>query len=132
MKMNAEIKDVLSKTRPFAFATSSKDGVPNVVPVGMLLVKDDETIWVIDNYMDKTLANVKENPTASFYVWNPECPNSYQIKCDVCVENSGRDYEEAVAFAHSKKETYPAKNLLKLKVRDVFYVTPGPNAGKRV
>lgn len=132
MKMTTEVKEVLSKTKPFALATASKSGIPNVAPVGMLIVKDDETIWIVDNYMNKTLANVKENPFASFYVWNPEFPNGYQIKCKVAVENSGKDYEEAVAFAHAKKETYPAKNLLKLKVTDIFYVTPGPNAGKKI
>ncbi|MFA6804829.1 MAG: pyridoxamine 5'-phosphate oxidase family protein [Candidatus Methanomethylophilaceae archaeon] len=132
MKMPSEVKEVLSKTKPYAFATASASGMPNVVPVGMLIPKDDETLWLVDNYLNKTLANVKENPHASIYVWNPECPNSYQIKCSVAVENSGKDYEDAVAFAHSKKETFPAKNLLKLKVEEIYYVTPGPNAGKKI
>ena len=132
MKMPSEVKEVLSKTKPYAFATASASGMPNVVPVGMLIPKDDETLWLVDNYLNKTLANVKENPHASIYVWNPERPNSYQIKCSVAVENSGKDYEDAVAFAHSKKETFPAKNLLKLKVEEIYYVTPGPNAGKKI
>lgn len=130
--MPSEVKEVLSKTKPYAFATASASGMPNVVPVGMLIPKDDETLWLVDNYLNKTLANVKENPHASIYVWNPERPNSYQIKCSVAVENSGKDYEDAVAFAHSKKETFPAKNLLKLKVEEIYYVTPGPNAGKKI
>ena len=132
MKLTSEVIDVMSKVRIYPVATASKDGVPNVVPVGMLMRKDDENIWIIDNYMDKTLKNVKENPIISFYAWDPESPNSFQIKCSVTVENSGADYEEAVKFAHSKKETYPAKNLFKLKVQDVYYVTPGTNAGKKL
>jgi len=132
MKLTADVKEAMSKNRIFALATASKSGVPNVVPVGMLVVKDDENIWVVDNYMDKTLANVKENPQVSFYVWVPEHPNSYQVKCDVVVEDSGKDYEEAVKYAHSIKEIYPAKTLLKLKVREIYYVSPGPNAGKKV
>jgi predicted pyridoxine 5'-phosphate oxidase superfamily flavin-nucleotide-binding protein len=132
MKLTADVKEAMSKNKIFALATASKDGVPNVVPIGMLMLKDDENIWAIDNYMDKTLANVKENPQASFYVWVPELPNSFQVKCDVTVEDSGPDYEEAVKFAHSIKEIYPAKTLLKLKVREVFYTTPGANAGKKV
>jgi len=132
MKLTSEVKEVMSKVRIYPVATASKSGVPNVVPVGMLIPKDDETIWIIDNYMDKTLSNVKENPVIALYAWDPESPNSYQIKCSVTVENSGADYEEAVRFAHSKKETFPAKNLFKLKITDVFYVTPGLNAGKKL
>ena len=132
MKLTQEVKDVMSKVRIYPVATASKSGVPNVVPVGFLLPREDETIWIIDNYMDKTLKNVKENPWISFYAWDPESPNSYQVKCSVTVKNSGAEYEEAVRIAHSKKETYPAKNLFILKVEDVFYVTPGPNAGKKL
>ena len=132
MKLTAEVKEVMSKVRIYSIATASKDGVPNVVPAGMFMIKDDETIWLIDNYMDKTLKNVKENPVVAFYAWDPESPNSYQVKCSVTIENSGPDYEEAVKIAHSKSEKYPAKNLLKLKVQDIFYVTPGPNAGKKI
>lgn len=132
MKLTQEVKDVMSKVRVFPLATASRSGVPNVVPVGFLFAKDDDTVWVIDNYFDKTLANVRENPEASFYAWDPETPDSFQVKCDVEVCGSGAEYEEAVRIAHSKNEAYPAKNLLKLKVRDVFYVTPGPKAGKKV
>lgn len=132
MKLNSDVKNVMSKVKVFPVATSSKSGIPNVVPIGMLIPKDDETIWIIDNFMDKTLKNITENPIASFYAWDPESENSYQIKCSVTVKNSGADYEEAVKFAHAKKETLPAKNLFVLKVTDVFYVTPGPKAGKKV
>jgi Predicted flavin-nucleotide-binding protein structurally related to pyridoxine 5''-phosphate oxidase len=114
-------------------ATSSKDGIPNVVPLGMVILQaDGETIWAVDNFMNKTLANVKENPKAAIVVFNPDGKESYQIKGSVTVENSGKDYEAAVKFAHEKRETLPAKNLLKIKITDIFYVSPGPNAGKRV
>ncbi len=127
------MKAVLNKIRIFPLATSSKDGTPNVVPIGMLILQpDNETIWVVDNYMSKTVANAKENPKVSIYVWDPESPDSYQIKGSVTVENSGSDYEKAVEFAHSKKETYPAKNLLKIKITDVYYTTPGPKAGQKI
>lgn len=133
VKLNEEIKAVIGKIRIFPLATASKDGTPNVVPVGMVMLQpDDETIWVVDNYMDKTVSNVKENQKASIYVWDPESPDSYQIKGSVTVENLGPDYEEAVKIAHAKKETFPAKNLIKIKITDVYYTTPGPKAGKRI
>lgn len=128
----AKLKEMMGKQGIYAFATASKDGVPNVVPVGMLFPGDDGKVWLVDNFLNKTLANLKENPKAAFYIWFPDCGDSYQVKGSVVIENSGADYEKAVAFAHSKKETLPAKNLVKMTVEEVYYVTPGPNAGKRV
>lgn len=117
--------------RIFSLATASADGVPNVVPVGFLFEGRDGSIWVIDNYMKKTLANVKENPRASFYIWQQGAKESYQVKCSVKVESSGDDYDLAVKIAHERREEFPAKNLLKLVPEEIYYVTPGPGAGRK-
>ena len=37
-KLTAEMLEAMTKQGIFAFATASKDGVPNVVPVGMLFM----------------------------------------------------------------------------------------------
>lgn len=133
VKLNDEMKKIFGKLRIIPLATSSKDGIPNVVPIGMTILQDDdETIWIVDNYMEKSISNIKENPNASLYIWDPETPESYQIKGTVKVENSGEDYDKAVKYAHDKRETLPAKNLLKLTITDIYYVTPGPKAGKKV
>jgi hypothetical protein len=131
-KLTQEMIDKMKAQGKFAFATASKDGVPNVVPVGMLFVGEDGNIWLVDNYLNKTLANLKENPRAAFYIWYPDCGESYQIKGTVTIECSGPDYEKAKAFAHSIKETFPAKNLVKMTVEDIYYVTPGDHAGKKL
>ena len=127
--LTPEIIEEMKNQRIFSLATSTKNGIPNVVPVGFLFAGDDNKIWVIDNYFKKTLKNIKENPFVSFYVWHPECKESYQIKGKVEIVSSGPDYEKAVALAHSKKETYPAKNLIKIEVTEIYYVTPGDHAG---
>lgn len=116
----------------YAVATSSKDGIPNVAPMGMMILKSKSEFWLVDNYMDKSIKNIKENPHVSFYVWNKDGKIAFQVKCDAKVENSGADYEEAKAFAKKKRETLPAKNLVKLKVREVYSVSPGPDAGKKL
>ncbi|MDR3206297.1 MAG: pyridoxamine 5'-phosphate oxidase family protein [Candidatus Methanoplasma sp.] len=133
VKLNDDVRNLVANIKIFPFATASKAGEPNVAPIGLLVLQQDgETVWIVDNFMNKTLANLKENPNASFYVWNPEFPDSYQIKGTVTVENSGQDYEKAVQLAHARKETLPAKNLLKFRITEVFYTTPGPKAGTRV
>lgn len=128
-KIPPEILEEMKKQKIFSLATSTKDGIPNVVPVGMLFAGEDGKIWLVDNYLKKTLENIRENPAVSFFVWNPDCKESYQLKGRAEIIFSGPDYEKAVAFAHSKKETYPAKNLIKIDVTEIYYVTPGGHAG---
>ena len=127
-----EMESMMKSQGVFALATASKSGVPNVVPVGMLFLGDDGKVWLVDNFLKKTLSNLKENPWASFYLWSPESKESYQLKGRATIVNSGADYEKAVAFAHAKKETLPAKNLVKIEVTEAYYVTPGPHAGNCV
>ena len=127
-----EMVDELNATGIKSFATASKDGTPNVVPVGFLFMGPDGNIWVIDNYFKKTLQNLKENPKAAFFIWTRDFKESYQIKGSVTIESSGPDYEKAVQLAHEKNEIYPAKSLIKMKVEDIFYVTPGDHAGNKL
>jgi hypothetical protein len=130
--LSKEVQDTMEGQSYFPFATASKDGIPNVVPIGFLFEGPDNNIWVVDNYMDKTLSNLRENPRASFYIWHAGVKEGYQVKCSVKVEDSGKDYEQAVKITHEKKETFPAKTLMKLTVEEVYYVTPGAHAGKKV
>ena len=131
-KLTPEILEQMKKQKVYSVATASKDGVPNVVPVGMLIPQEDGSIWIIDNYFKKTLANMQENPKAAFYVWNPECTDSWQIKGSLSIENSGPDYEAGAVYAKLINEKLPAKNLVKMTVDEVYYVTPGDHAGQKV
>ena len=129
VKFNAEMKSEFQKLKTIYLATTSKAGVPNVVPIGAMFLIDDETLWVIDNFMKKTMNNVKENPVATFDIWNPDGTMSYQVKCDVKYENSGADYEKAKDMMHQKRADLPAKGLLKLTFKEIYQVKPGPGAG---
>lgn len=117
----------------FALATASKSGVPNVVPIGFLFVANDDEIWVIDNYLNKTLANVRENPVAAVYAQGGENGKEcIQVKGKVTYEDSGADYEACVTKAHAVNPAFPAKGLFKIKVSCEFDTAPGPNAGKKL
>ena len=131
-KLTPEILEQMKKQKVYSVATASKDGVPNVVPVGMLIPQEDGSIWIVDNYFRKTIANMQENPKAAFYVWNPECTESWQIKGSLSIENSGPDYEAGAVYAKLINEKLPAKNLVKMTVDEVYYVTPGDHAGQKV
>ena len=132
-ELTPEMKECMKAMRIFSLATASKDGVPNVVPVGMLFPGEDGKIWIIDNFFDKTIANMKENPRASFFLWSPEYKGGcWQVKGSLEILDSGSDYEKAVTIAHSRMETAPAKHLVKMCIDDVYNVAPGPEAGKKV
>ena len=128
-KIDDNIKSEFQKMKIIYLATSSKSGIPNVVPMGAMFLQDDENLWIVDNFMKKTLSNLKENPKASFCVWTPEGDMSWQIKCDAVVENEGADYEKARDMMHQKRPDLPAKGLVKLKFKEIYQVKPGPGAG---
>ena len=77
-KLTTEMKEAFSKMKIFPVATASKNGTPNVIPIGIVELVDDETIWITDNFMNKTLDNLKANPKIAFYVWGPEIKGCFQ------------------------------------------------------
>ena len=116
----------------FPLATASKNGIPNVAPMGMVFVADPETIWIADNFMNKTRANVEENPKASLYVYGAGAKGCLQIKADVTVATEGEDFEKLVSLAFEKKPTLNPKAVLILKITDLFTCAPGPDAGAKL
>ncbi len=137
MAISAEAKQLFADHKAdhkyFALATASKAGVPNVVPIGFLWVANDDEIWVIDNYLNKTLANILENPVAAVYAIGGESKHeTVQLKGKCVYETSGKDYEAAKEMAHKANPGFPAKGLVKIKVSCAFDTTPGPNAGKKI
>ncbi|NOQ48559.1 pyridoxamine 5'-phosphate oxidase family protein [Methanococcoides sp.] len=132
VKLTEDMKEAFSKVQIFPFATASKAGIPNVIPIGMCKLVDDETIWVTDNYFLKTRQNLDENPVASIFVWGPEVGGCFQIKGDVEIKTSGDDYDKAHAGAKAKGDKFPAKALMVMKITDVFECKSGDDAGKKL
>jgi predicted pyridoxine 5'-phosphate oxidase superfamily flavin-nucleotide-binding protein len=130
--LTAEMKQAFEAVKVFPLATASRSGIPNVAPMGSVFLIDDETIWIGDNFMQKTLANLLENPKAALYVYGPGAKGCYQIKADVTVKTSGEEYEKMKAMIHEKKPNLPAKSLLILKITEVYECMPGADAGKRL
>jgi len=130
--LTEEMKTAFRTMKAFPVATASKDGWPNVVPIGFVELVDDETIWIADNFMKKTLANVQENPKVSINIWGPETKGCFQIKGDVTIVTEGPEFEKMQFTVHSKMAKAPAKSLLIVKIREVYECAPGPNAGEKI
>lgn len=132
VNLTPEMKETFSKIKLFPVATASKNGIPNVVPIAFVSLVADDTIWLADNYMHKTLANVKENPHAAIYIYDADAKKCFQIKGTVEVKTSGPDYEKMKKMVNEKKPGLPAKSLLVMKVTEVYECNPGPHAGKKL
>lgn len=127
-----DIKEAFSTMQIFPVATASKDGIPNVVPIGFVMLVDDSTIWIADNFMNKSLLNVMENPRVSIYLWGPKTKGSYQIKGTVELKTSGAEFDQMQETVRSKMAQAPAKSLFIMKITDVYDCSPGPNAGVKL
>ncbi len=132
VKLTEEMKTAFSKVKIFPVATASKEGIPNVVPMGFCRLEDEETIWIGDNFMVKTLANLEENPNVAIYVWGPETGGCFQIKGKAQIFSSGEKFEKMKEIVHTAKPGLPAKNLIEVKITEIFQCAPGPNAGNKL
>lgn len=130
--LTEEMKKVFEKVKVFPVATASKIGIPNVAPMASVFLRDEDTIWIGDNYMNKTLANLKENPALAIYAWDPETKQCLQMKGEATIRTEGAEYEEMRAGLKAKNEGFPAKSLIILKVTEVFTCVPGKDAGKKL
>jgi len=130
--LTPEMKETFARNKLFPVATASKKGIPNVAPIAFVVMVDDETLWLADNFMHKTLANVKENPHAAVYIYDADLKKCFQIKGSIEIKTAGPDYEKMKKMVHEKKPGLPAKSLLVMKITEVFECNPGPHAGKKL
>ena len=132
VKLTAEMKEAFAKMKVFPVATASKDGTPNVIPLGIAELIDDETVWFVDNFMNKSLSNIRTNPKIAFYIWGPEIKGCYQIKGVAAIKTSGAEFDAMKAKINIKNPALPARSLVIVKITEVFECKPGPTAGAKI
>jgi len=106
MKISAEIKEMINekaKSPRIHFATSTKNGKPNVVPVGDVEVISDNGILIVDTLFDKTRKNLEENPQVSIAVEVLEEFKAYQLKGKAKIFTEGKMFEKALQV-HERSE----------------------------
>jgi predicted pyridoxine 5'-phosphate oxidase superfamily flavin-nucleotide-binding protein len=131
-KLNEEMMELFKAAKHYPLATASKDGDPNVVPVGSVYLIDPETIWIGNQFMNLSIKNVEENPRVCLYAWGPETKGCLKIKANVTVHNSGPDYEKMKGMVKARRAELVCKSLLVLKITEVYNCKSGQDAGKRL
>ncbi len=128
--MNKDMMDAIEKDN-VVFLSTTSDNIPNVVPIGFARPIDDENILLVDNFMNKTHANLEKNPKAAIVCREAsKCP--FQFKGSVEIVTSGKYFDEAVDWATSVMSKLSPKAAILFKVEEIYSVQPGPDAGKRI
>ncbi len=130
VKLTEEIKGSMKGIKTIYLATSSRGGVPNVIPMGAFKLMDDETMLLSDQYMKKTLQNIKENPHVALTFWGEN--GGFQLKGTVTLHTDDQIFKDDVAWVKSMKPNLNPKGALVMKITEVFAVKPGPDAGKKI
>lgn len=130
MSMTDEMMDAVEKDLVF-LATSSEEGVPNVVPIGFARPIDQDTILIADNYMNKTRQNMENNPWISLVTKDAtKCP--YQFKGKVEIFESGQHFDTVTEWGKNAMTKLTPKAAILMKVTEIYSIQPGPDAGKRI
>ena len=130
VKLTDEIRESLAAAKLAFFATSAKDRTPNVVPIGAFKVLDDATLLISDQFFNKTLANMKENPRAALSWWGDK--GGFQIKGDVTIHTEGEIWEMDVAWMKDLRPNLKPKGAVVMKITGVYTVIPGAEPGKKI
>jgi len=125
-----EIRESLEGTKIVFFATSAKNGIPNVVPIGAFKTLDNGTLLVSDQFFNKTLANMKENPKAALSWWGEK--GGFQIKGTVTIHTNDEVFKQDVAWMKDLRPSLKPKSAVILKITDVYQVKPGAEAGRKI
>ena len=130
IKVTDEIKDSLKSTKIAFLSTAAKDGSPNVVPIGAFKFLDDETLLISDQFFNKTLKNLQENPKIALAWWGNQ--GGFQIKADITIHTDDEIFRQNVEWVHSIKESLQPKSAIVGKITGVYIVKSGPDAGEKI
>ena len=132
--MPKEVQDAFNQMKNVVLATATPDGVPNADPMGMKKVIDAETVYISDQFFNKTLANVQANAKVSVVFW--EGHDAYQIHGTARYVNEGPEFEEQRTWANDRFAQIgmpiKAKGGVFVHVDAVYTSAAGADAGKQI
>jgi predicted pyridoxine 5'-phosphate oxidase superfamily flavin-nucleotide-binding protein len=76
---------------------------------------------------------LEENPNVAVAVIDPAGPSGYQFKGKAELLTSGPIYDQVAAGVKAKMpQLPPPKYVVKINLTDIYSLTPGPEAGKKI
>ena len=133
-KMSPEVQDLFKKVSDVVFTTASASGQPNSCVVGMKAVINDQTVYLSDQFFNKTKANFLANSKCSVVFW--EGSKAFQLYGTVEYVTEGDIFAAQSAWVNAAFEKMgmpiTAKGGCIIKVDAVYTSTPGPQAGAQI
>lgn len=130
MELNDDLKKAINENLVY-IATSDTNGTPNVVPIGFCKVINEDTLLIADNFMKKTLSNLKENPKISLVI--DDVRNyPFQLKGTVEIDEDGNYFKEVTDWVAEVKGELAPKSAIIFQVTEIYSIAPGPDAGNKL
>jgi uncharacterized protein len=114
MKIDKEAVKTIEEN-PLALATVDKEGNPRATNVAYAKVKDNKII-ITNNYMERTLENIKQNPHISIAVYNNKWAG-YQIDGTTEYFEKGEWFDFIKSLKENKGE--PAKGAIVVNINSI-------------
>lgn len=115
--LDEEMKEVLRRNICY-FATSTNDGKPNVIPVGLVEPIDNSRILLVDVKMNKTRRNLEENDAVALAVTEFEKLKAYQFKGRAKVVTEGELFEKAKQILEKRMEIRKERLKRRIEIED--------------
>jgi len=131
-RITAQMREVAEKAGALAIATATTRGEPNVVPMSFARLLPDDRILLMDNFLSKTMENIRANPRVAVSVWQQGPSEGYQFKGEARIETNGEVFEDGVKWVRGKSPTLNPRAAVVVEVDSVYLLTPGLEAGSRV
>ncbi len=103
MKLSNEMKQMLDENIVY-LATSTQEGKPNVVPIGLIHAISDEEILIGDVLFNKTKKNLEENQLVAISFTDIRRLESYQLKGKAKIYKSGKFFDMGLDIMEKKKQ----------------------------
>ena len=102
MKLSTEIKQMLDENIVY-LATSTKDGKPNVVPIGMAHAISENEILIHDMMFKKTRKNLEDNPQVAMSFTDVKRWESFQLKGKARIYTEGDMFEKVLEIMKNSR-----------------------------
>lgn len=101
--MSNEIMQMLDENLVY-LATSTPEGKPNVVPIGLCQAISDRQLIIIDVMFNKTRKNLEANPMVAISFTDHKRWESYQLKGRAEIHTEGPIFERMLQIREQKVE----------------------------
>jgi len=119
----ASIRGALRGVVPSAIATTSDDGVPNVTYLSIVSYLDEERVALSNQFMGKTMSNIRENPQVAIRVIDPETMIEYDLDARyVRSEASGELFDSMRAQLEAVAAQMGMEDAFRLRCVEVLRV----------